>query len=274
MKQEARKLLTEWFPPAMLRILRGVSGGVTWRGDYASWAEASERSTGYDSPVILEKVKAASLKVKNGEAVYERDSVLYNEIQYSWPLLAGLTWIAAQDGGKLNVLDFGGSLGSTYFQNRRFLDTLADVQWSIVEQKAFVEVGKEQFEDDVLKFYHDMDACLQHRSPNTILFSSVIQYLKDPYDVLDRVKCLRFEYILFDRTPFVPGERDRLTLQKVPKKIYPAGYPCRFFAKDRFRALFQDEYNVIAEFESLDRSNIPSSFCFESLRTGILQGLN
>lgn len=32
----------------------------------------------------------ATLKVKRGEAVFERDSVLFDEIQYSWPVTAAL----------------------------------------------------------------------------------------------------------------------------------------------------------------------------------------
>jgi putative methyltransferase (TIGR04325 family) len=73
-----------------------------------------EASTGYDSEIILEKTRDALLKVKNGEAAYERDSVLFDEIQYAWPLLTSLMWVAAQAKGILNVLDFGGSLGTTY----------------------------------------------------------------------------------------------------------------------------------------------------------------
>src|SRR5262244_902114 len=98
-------------PPVLVqgyRILcgrqeHGVSG---LSGDYGSWDEAVRASTGYDSQIILEKTKTALLQVKHGQAAYERDSVVLAEIQYSWPLLAGLLWVAAQSGGRLNVLDF------------------------------------------------------------------------------------------------------------------------------------------------------------------------
>ncbi len=63
-------------------------------GDYRIWDEAMVASTGYDSGIILEKTKAARLKVKNGESAYERDSVLFDEIQYAWPLLACLMWVS------------------------------------------------------------------------------------------------------------------------------------------------------------------------------------
>ncbi|MBC7921102.1 MAG: methyltransferase, TIGR04325 family, partial [Ferruginibacter sp.] len=41
-----------------------------------SWEAAMREADGYEKPSILETVKAAVLKVKNGQAVYERDSNL------------------------------------------------------------------------------------------------------------------------------------------------------------------------------------------------------
>src|SRR5581483_1149937 len=73
-------------------------------GDYRSWDTALRESTGYNALTILEKTREALLKVKRGDAVYERYSVLFNEIQYAWTILAGMLWVAAQSGGRLNVL--------------------------------------------------------------------------------------------------------------------------------------------------------------------------
>src|SRR5688572_21124448 len=78
-----------------------------WSGDFKSWENASQKSEGYSSMEILAKVKKAVLKVKNGEAVYERDSVLFDKIEYSWPLLSSLMWVAAKNNNSLKVLDFG-----------------------------------------------------------------------------------------------------------------------------------------------------------------------
>src|SRR5215475_3829712 len=95
-----------------------------WKGDYSSWEAAKKQAGSYDDGIILEKVEQAALKVRNGEATYERDSVLFDRIEYSWPLLAALMWVAARNKGKLTVADFGGSLGSSYFQNKVFLEGL------------------------------------------------------------------------------------------------------------------------------------------------------
>jgi putative methyltransferase (TIGR04325 family) len=242
--------------------------GLHLAGNYASWKEATAHSTGYDAEVILERAKDALLKVKNGEAVYERDSVLFDEIQYSWPLLAGLMWAAAGSGGGLNVLDFGGSLGSTYFQNRAFLAGLQGIRWNIVEQARQVEVGKQWFEDDQLKFYPDVVSCLAATQPQVILLCSVLQYLPDPYDRLDQLLNIPCEYLIIDRTPFWDGSTDRLCVQHVPSKIYSASYPSWIFSATRFRSHLTSKWELIADFDNPDRlpGPIPFAYCGMILR--------
>lgn len=259
MQEKAKQFLKNHLSPMLLRFICGENV-VVWSGDYDSWEQAEKVTSGYDSQIILNKVKDSLLKVKNGQATFERDSVLFEEIQYSWPLLAGLMWISAQSRGQLNVIDFGGSLGSTYFQNRTFLESLSSVRWNIVEQKLFVDAGKKYFENNVIKFFYTLEASLEETSPNTILFSSVIQYLKNPYSLLKKVKELDIEFILFDRTPFTIDRKDRLTIQSIPSKIYPGSYPCWFFNKEKFYAFFEGKYTVVAKFQSLDKANIPSTF--------------
>jgi putative methyltransferase (TIGR04325 family) len=165
-------------PPVLIQLaqwLRGnkLNGGHGLSGNYRSWDEAMASSTGYDSEIILDKTCAALMKVKNGEVAYERDSVLFDEIKYSWSLLAGLMWVAARGGGTLNVLDFGGSLGSTYFQNQAFLSSLPGVRWNIIEQPRYVKAGKAWFENNRLHFYADIADCLTDTQPNVVLLSSV-----------------------------------------------------------------------------------------------------
>ena len=86
--------LKHFVPPIFILIYRKIvpkkeKVGI-WAGDFASWEEAQSNCSGYDSDIILEKCRNALLKVKNKEAVYERDSVLFDKIQYSWGLLAGI----------------------------------------------------------------------------------------------------------------------------------------------------------------------------------------
>lgn len=262
-----RELLKLFAPPLIIegyRRLRSESFGLS--GNYSSWELALRDSTGYDNKIIIEKTKEALLKVKNGQAVYERDSVLLDEIQYAWPLLAGLMWVAAKTGGQLNVLDFGGSLGSTYFQNRALLDSLPEVHWNIVEQLRYVEIGNEFFEDGRLKFFTSIKNSVAASQPNAVILSGVLQYLERPYEVLGEIMKLDCEHILIDRTPFWDGDQDRLCIQNVPPSIYTASYPIWIFSMTRFiSAISEKNFQVFAEFESLDRLTGPVDLVYKGM---------
>ncbi|MCF6158628.1 MAG: methyltransferase, TIGR04325 family [wastewater metagenome] len=262
MNGQIKNIMKDFLPPVFLKAyLLNRNAKYGFFGNYTSWGEAETASIGYDSDMIVNKVKDALLKVKQGEAVYERDSVLFDNIQYSWPLLAALLWIASQNESQLNLVDFGGSLGSTYFQNRKFLMHLNELYWNIVEQEKFVECGKRYFEDKHLKFYYSIDSCFREQRPNTILFSAVIQYLEKPYDLLAEVTNKEFRYIVFDRTPFLDKGNDRITIQKVSPEIYQASYPAWFFNKENFlNSFLLKEYRLIAEFDTHEKVNIPSIF--------------
>jgi putative methyltransferase (TIGR04325 family) len=118
-------------------------------------------------------------------------------------------------GNSLNLIDFEGSLGSSYFQNRKFLMQLKELKWNIVEQKKMVECGRKYFENEYLKFY-----CIKEQNPDAIVLSSVIQYIEKPYSLIGKIINYKFDFIIIDRTPFIEGDKDRLTVQKVSPKIY------------------------------------------------------
>jgi hypothetical protein len=80
----------DWLPPTIVRrIRRRRSVGIRFEEEYATWQDARDNCTGYDAGLILGKVLEATLKVKNREAVYERDLVLFDHIKFYWPVLWG-----------------------------------------------------------------------------------------------------------------------------------------------------------------------------------------
>ena len=197
-------------------------------------------------------MKKAQLKVISGEAAYERDSVLFDKVQHSFPVLAGLLHAAVANGGNLSVLDFGGSLGSSYYQCRGFLSELKSLKWSIVEQPKFVECGRELFESEELKFYYDIDECLISEKPDVVLLSGVLPYIECPYEQVKDIIKRNLEYIILDRTPVVGLESDILTVQKVPKIIYEASYPCWFLSEKKLLLCLLNRYKILGEWESFD----------------------
>ena len=224
---------------------------LSYTGNYNSWQEAQSASGGYDAALILDRVRDSLLKVKDGKAAYERDSVLFDEVQYSWPLLTGLLWAASRNGNRLNLVDFGGSLGSSYYQNRTFLAHLPELRWSIIEQHNFVQCGKKDFETEQLKFYFTLDDCMAERHPDTLLLCSVLPYLEQPYELLQEAMDRGFDTIIIDRTPVLLTGDDRITVQHVPPSIYQASYPAWFLNKTKFCRFLEPAYELVAEFEAL-----------------------
>lgn len=246
---EVKVLVHELLPPVIKRWVRQHLGGWgnRFEGDFNTWEQAIGQCTGYDNEDILTKVLDATLKVKSGLVAYERDSVLFDQIEYAWPLLAGLMWAAARSAGKLNVLDFGGSLGSTYFQNRKFLCQLPEVRWSVIEQEHYIKAGQDFIQDEHLRFYHSIEECLLENQPNVVLLSSVLQYLQFPFEIMNRISMIKTACLIIDRTPFSTRNKDIIMIQRVPKSIYPASYPMRVFSENKFMNLIANDWRLVAD---------------------------
>lgn len=217
-------------------------------GNYATWEDAASQCAGYDSDVIFERTKTAALAVKQGQALFERDSVLFHEEIYAWQMLSCLNAVAAFHQGRLSVLDFGGSLGSSYFQHRKFLQMLPSLRWTVVEQSHYVDFGSKNLGDGFLKFSPTMSVAIEEAQPNVVLFGSVLEYLPRPFEVLEEVCSSGIRSIIIDRTAFLAGNRDRLTVQKVSPSIYDASYPAWFLSLPKFKNLIHKlGFKILAE---------------------------
>jgi len=251
LKHAAKWLL----PPILLLPFRpgyrnSPEAPPSWhRGDYPDWASAVAVAKGYDAGNILEIQRASMRQVRDGQAVYERDSVLFDKIEYFFPALASLLLIASRNGNCLSVLDFGGALGSSYYQNRAMLAHLSDLSWHVVEQPHFVTAGQAEFQNDHLRFYSTIDASWAARRPDVVMLSSVLQYLENPEELLARIGKLGPDYILVDRTPILDQGRERIVVQTVPPIIYPANYACRLFAPGALETTLAPSYDVVFDFE-------------------------
>jgi putative methyltransferase (TIGR04325 family) len=239
----------------LFRWLQKIRGNtVRLEGNFATWEAAAARCVGYEDGEILSKVLAATLKIKQGEAAFERDSVAFDEIEYSWPVLATLMWTAARNGGKLNVLDFGGALGSSYFQNAKFLQYLQNVRWGVVEQHHFVVAGQQHIQNQHLRFYSSIEDCLRENQVNVVLLSGVLQYLPSPYDFLDKLIAVKAEAIILDRTCYSTSQGvHSIKVQHVPESIYKATYPCHILDEGRLCQFITTKgYELVESFGSLD----------------------
>jgi putative methyltransferase (TIGR04325 family) len=229
-----RSRLKSLLPPALLGPMRRLAGtGLRMTGPCTDWDAARRLSVGYDAPLILERVLAATREVAAGRADHERDAVLFAQPEPRFPLLAGLLHAAAAAQGRLHVIDFGGALGSVYWQYRRDLAGLVDLRWTVVEQAAFVEVGQREFGHGPLQFALTVEEAATTLRAPLVLVSSVLQYLPQPWELIERVAAVGASGLLIDRIPVSDEAQDQACVQHVPPRVYPASYPSWVFSRAR-----------------------------------------
>lgn len=242
-----------WESPEATRFRRGrefPKNNIYFEGDYPNWDTALKAAGGYDAPQILNKSVSAMRQVRDGKAKYERDTVVFDHVHLSYPLLSWLLYVASCSSGRLSVMDFGGALGSSYYQNRGFLAQLSELRWGVVEQHNFVTAGLAEFQTNTLRFFYTPDECESALQPNFLLFSGVLQYMEYPMNLLDSLLEKETPYVLIDRTMAHRLGSDRLAVQHVPAWIYKASYPVWFLDAAKLERCFERHgYDVIDTFD-------------------------
>jgi putative methyltransferase (TIGR04325 family) len=161
--------------------------------------------------------------------------------------MSGLLRAAALEGGRLRVVDFGGSLGSVYRQCRSMLEGLTSIRWTVIEQEAFVIAGRAEFTTDELRFERAIED-VPNDEQTVIMASSVLQYLEDPAAALDTFAQSAARHLIIDRTPMGAQSSDRLCVQYVPAHIYPGSYPCWILSRSRLMDGLLRAWNVVCDF--------------------------
>jgi putative methyltransferase (TIGR04325 family) len=245
-------LLRAWLPPAVADGARQLTGrSLTFTGDWPDWASARAASRGYDDAAILQKVVQATRAVERGDAAFERDSTLFAHWEPPFQLLAPLLRHALRHDGTLDVVDFGGALGSTWRQCRPFLPTLRALAWRVVEQPAFVAAGRQEFGGDVLGFFDSIEQLPPPLSPRLLLASSVLQYLPEPHRHM-AAWAARTDVatVVIDRTPVSDASGDRLCIQQAPRAVYDGSYPCWILSRARLLDAFPPpRWRLVCDFD-------------------------
>lgn len=218
---------------------------VEYGGNYQSFAEAAKECEGYDAEAIFEKVKQSAMAVVCGEACFERDSFLFYEKEINYNLMMYMQKRYIED-GYLKVCDWGGALGSTYLQHRELLEQM-NCGWDIVEQKHFVEFGKENIHVPGLQFCE----ALQDEGYNCVLFSGVLQYLENAREVITEAVRKRPGCIIVERTPV--SNLNHIWVERVHEPIYEGSYALIVYEEKGFLDMFCSDgtYRLVDSWHSL-----------------------
>ncbi|MDM0121767.1 methyltransferase, TIGR04325 family [Variovorax arabinosiphilus] len=240
-----------WLPPAIRQAAnRFLGAAIVFRGPFSNWVAASASTKGYDNGAILERVSRATRQVLAGSARFEQDGIVFHAEPPPTHALGGLLIAAALEGGRLSVLDFGGGLASHYLRWRPLLTPLPEVRWAVVEQGKFVSEGNALFSANMSVSFHAEIAGVAS-PPNAVLASSVLQYLPEPYRILQQLIDLAPRVIVLDRTAY--GEEETVVTQFVPRRLGKASYPLWVLSRSRVHAALSKNYTLLTEFDAADR---------------------
>jgi putative methyltransferase (TIGR04325 family) len=268
-----KKVVLSLIPPILLPSLRRFFKiGIWYEGGFDTWDSANAASIGYESDEIVSKVLEGSLLARD-EGLHERDGFILDSPDfnpYTWiGIIQALNIIErrGEERRKIRIVDFGGSFGSTYRMMKVQLhNSKIDFEWVVIEQKHFVDLGKQHFETDELRFV-DGFSSLEDESIDILIFNGVLEYLENPYQVIKDGLSYSPLVILVDRTPINSKLDDTFSVQHVPKSIYKASYANRNFSKKNLLKLFESDYSMFLEYEcALQPDKLNTSMGFNFIR--------
>lgn len=218
---------------------------ICYIGDYSNWDKAANECKGYDDSIIIDKVIDSTSKVLNGDAVWERDSYLFYEQKYVYRICAAVLKCALQNGNQgVRILDVGGALGSTYFQNRKYLKDVKNLEYIIAEQNEFAEYGHRNLENQVLKFINsELETHEDYGKFDIVLLSGSLQYISCYKEVIKKIEKVKPRYIILDR--ILVGDRMRICKEEVAEEIYKSSYPVMIYTENEIMSFFDSAYELI-----------------------------
>jgi putative methyltransferase (TIGR04325 family) len=136
-------------------------------------------------------------------------------------------------GGKpLRVLDFGGGGGDYFYQFQKFVPYIA-FDWTVVETPALAEAMQQKHGGESQKIRWVDSLEMTEDEYDFVLCSSVLQYLEQPFEVLeDLVK--KSGFVIINRIPLIDSSDHFVALQRILTKKKRGSYPAHFFSEKRF----------------------------------------
>lgn len=169
-----------------------------WEGVYASFGEAPASGKGFDGETWISNSlqKIASLRDEAAQGCVVPPPGNYRHCLL--PLLAALVY---NEQGRARILDFGGSIGFTYYQTLCGLPQRDKLEYHIVERENVCRAGREFFkaENGGPEFFAELP---QGESAYDIVYmGSAMQYVEDWKGLLARLCALSRKHLLLVDVP-------------------------------------------------------------------------
>lgn len=214
--------LDQFIPPRMKLFARAVLSPYIGFTPARSWEEASAASHGYESNVVIDSMYGH--ETPQGENF----SLIVESRQLQ--ILAALG-VAIQQKDTLRVLDVGGARGE-YFELVQILFADTKIDWIVLETPSLVpKTSSSTHGNSRITWTSDQTSCV---GPfDVVLLSSVLQYVQNPYELLQEMSQLTSKLII-NRLPLISGLHDEIAVQHLRMYGRRGSYPAWFFSESKF----------------------------------------
>lgn len=221
-----------------LNIKKVVRFFKFYKGPYFFWDKAKINSFGYNSQKILKYIYQKAKEAKKS-GLFEKDGFIEKKFFINVNLKKIIT---NSTKNKINILDFGGGFATLYLQFKKYNKKF---NWHIVEQIKVCLLAKTFLSKEKNLFYHSNLKKLKNKNIDIAIFSSSIQYVKNYFNIISKVKTLNPKYIIFLKTPINKIPFDLVFVQKIPQNLYKGSYPSWVFSLKSINDILKSNYTLI-----------------------------
>jgi putative methyltransferase (TIGR04325 family) len=171
-------------------------------------------------------------------------------------------------GDSLTVVDFGGACGAHYFTTRAFLPADVSLRWCVVETSAMAGRARE-LENGELSFVDGVvDASGRVGRPDLVFSSGALQYVDEPYSVLEQLLGLGSASVMFARLAMSSEPLDLVTVQRSLLSAHgpglmPVGFadgsamcPLQIIRRDRLEEIVGRSYEIELRFAEQEGTQV------------------
>lgn len=190
----------------------------------------------YNNNFVLNNFLSKREDIKNLK-IFEKDGFYFNKPNINPVIFFALSQIHKKE---IKVLDFGGGVGSIFFNNKSFFKE--KVSWSIFEKREICELLKNSNFD--INFFHDIEFIIK-KDFDMVIFSSSLQYIENYSKILSSIiDNINPNIFMILKTPFTNRFDDMTVIQQ--NKHLNSNYSSHLFSLAKFKNYFKNfGYNCI-----------------------------
>jgi len=195
-----------------------------------------------------------------------KDGKLRNINNSNFFILDKLKDLVEKYNSKLNIIELGGGVGQKYLEFRKLIGENFSFNWNIIEQKKYLDyLKRKKFSN--LRLSSNLDnLTLNSQNPCVLIFSTSMQYIKDPYCLINKINNNnKIKYLLIENAPLSEKKENKLLQRHYSyKKIFYSFY---LFNKIKFMKEVKKKFKLKEKIlsENINSKNSKFSFDFYDL---------